>query len=65
MFGGPPPQPSEEELKAHTAQVHGVVKQTVYMAAALWFGKYIQPTSPPELTIFLAPLAVDLIKGRF
>lgn len=43
MFGGPPPPPSEEELKTHTAQVHGVVKQTVYMAAALWFGKCIQP----------------------
>lgn len=45
MFGGPPPQPSEEELKAHTAQVHGVVKQTVYMAAALWFGKLSRPTN--------------------
>lgn len=40
MFGGPPPPPSEEELKAYTTQVNSVVKQAVYIAVALWTGKF-------------------------
>ncbi|CAN6674305.1 mitochondrial import receptor subunit Tom5p [Trichomonascus vanleenenianus] len=49
MFGGPPPPPSDEELKLLTQNAQNIVKQAIYIAAALW----------------TAPLAFDLIKGRF
>ncbi|ODQ66384.1 hypothetical protein NADFUDRAFT_50301 [Nadsonia fulvescens var. elongata DSM 6958] len=49
MFGGAPPPPSEEELKAYSAHTKQVLINAVYTAVALWS----------------APFAFELIRGRF
>ncbi len=40
MFGGPQRPPSDEELNAYRAQANKTVQTAIYIAIALWSGKF-------------------------
>lgn len=67
-------QQSQAEIQAQLdffrARAAGILKQSVYIAAALWSSKYFSNMEIWRFMTFanditLVPFAFDLVKGRF